>query len=223
MLPIPAATLCIQPPPVIVESAKAQIITPTNLIVRLPVHPSAKRVHSVPKIYEDFSFTNDHPKPLAVCTYSATRYGGLVLCGRNRALTAKLVKLSLVNGSVGPLTSSSLRRSLIPLAPTPVAGFQRITPKLSMISSNTSPSTPITIYNCLKRRPTDQAFVINYKNVSKRSCTTSLKPSSPMMNPEKLQDSFKTDIQDFKGGIKFEYGSRIKLTQLKSETDSGWG
>lgn len=42
-----------------------------------------------------------------------------------------------------------------------------------------------------------------------------------MLNPDKLQDSFKTDIQDFKGGIKFEYGSRIKLTQLNSETDSG--
>lgn len=183
--------------------------------------------------FESFSFTNDHPKPLAVCSFSATRFGGFVWCGRNQGLTAKLVKfyiiffviffliwnlfplqvkLSLMKGSIGSLESSSLFRTSIPRA----CGFQRIAPQSTAVKGSSpcqSFSSPVGVIN--------QSFLIKCNKVSKKPCTDTPKPLSPLVNSTKFQNSFRTDIQDFKGGIKFELGSRIQLAQFANNEEKG--
>ncbi len=263
-IPSPSSTVIRPQPPIHLPVAfPPKVVTapppqqPLPMLLPLPQAPPKE-------VDENFSHTNDHPKPLAVCTYNASRLGGLVFCGRNRTLAAKLVsiypdwslkgwvfnnlwifqvKLSFTNNSVAPVMSSTLCRTAIPPAPSPATGFQRITPKLNTFqgenssgspSSSSSSSSPLTIVNGLKRRAGEQTLLINYNIAGKRACGVSTPvgvsnhgSSSPTVNLSTLQpgssmiipDSFQTDIQDFKGGIKFEYGSTIKLTQLKSGSD----
>jgi hypothetical protein len=106
------------------------------------------------------------------------------------------------------------------------AGFHRIGPRLTLLQGDAA--TPLAIVNGLKRgggggkdQPT---FLLNYSLGSKRGSAT---PLTPTVNLSTLQpgtsvvipESFKTDIQDFKGGIKFELGSKIKPIHLPTGSD----
>lgn len=138
------------------------------------------------------------------------------------------VKLSFSSASAAPVASSPFCRAA---APSPATGFRRITPKLALFRgdgasgspSSASPS-PLTLVNGLKRRAGgEQTLLINYNVGGKRTCGSGAGAVSPGVHlgpPQSATpDSFQTDIQDFKGGLKFEYGSTIKLTQLKSGSD----
>ena len=108
-----------------------------------------------------------------------------------------------------------------------VAGFHRIGPRLTLFQGDA-------IVNGLKRARDSKdppTFLLNYSLGGKRTVVggTSLSssPVTPTVNLSTLQpgssvvipESFKTDIQDFKGGIKFELGSKIKHIHLPAGGD----
>lgn len=191
--------------------------------IMFPLTPVQQTFHSPNDVEESLHYTNDHPKPLAVCTFAGRRIGGLMFSDRSRLLTRKLVRVAIttaVPGMGGTRTSG-------------VSGFHRIGPRLTLFQGESSP--PLAIVNGLKRpRDTKEpTFLLNYSLGGKRTVvgggggTLTQVPATATMNLSTLQpgasvvipDSFKTDIQDFKGGIKFELGSKIKLTHLPSGGD----
>ena len=98
----PSTTVIRPQPPIHLPVAfppKVVAVPPQQL---LPIHLPLPLPQAPPKeVDENFSHTNDHPKPLAVCTYNASRLGGLVFCGRNRTLAAKLVSRYLPTHLLG--------------------------------------------------------------------------------------------------------------------------
>ena len=106
-----------------------------------------------------------------------------------------------------------------------ISGFHRIGPRLALFPGEAQP--PLAIVNGLKRARDSKdspTFLLNY-SLGKRTVVgpgLSSGPATSTMNLSSLQpgssvvipDSFKTDIQDFKGGIKFELGSKIKHIHL---------
>ena len=111
-----------------------------------------------------------------------------------------------------------------------VAGFHRIGPRLTLFQGD-APGGPLAIVNGLKRAKEPPTFLLNYSLGGKRTVvggtTLSSSPVTPTVNLSTLQpgssvvipESFKTDIQDFKGGIKFELGSKIKHIHLPAGGD----
>jgi hypothetical protein len=107
-----------------------------------------------------------------------------------------------------------------------VAGFHRIGPRVTLFQGDAP--TPLAIVNGLKRGKEQPTFLLNYSLGGKRTVvgTTALSssPVPPTVNLSTFQpgssvvipESFKTDIQDFKGGIKFELGNKIKHIHLPS-------
>lgn len=67
-------------------------------LIQQQQHPQPQQVYyHAPKELEDcLHYTTDHPKPLAVCTFGGRRIGGLMFSDRNRLLTRKLVRQSVV-------------------------------------------------------------------------------------------------------------------------------
>jgi hypothetical protein len=116
-----------------------------------------------------------------------------------------------------------------------VAGFHRIAPRLTLFQGDTP--TPLAIVNGLKRgrdsKDHQPTFLLNYNLGGKRTVvgggvgnnTLGSGPTTSTVNLSTLQpgvvipESFQTDIQDFKGGIKFELGSKIKHIHLPAGGD----
>ena len=62
---------------------------------------------------ENLHYTNDHPKPLAVCTFGGRRIGGLLIADRSQFLTRKLVRVAITsNGGVHRLTNLGNQQQL---------------------------------------------------------------------------------------------------------------
>ena len=120
-----------------------------------------------------------------------------------------------------------------------VAGFHRIGPRVTLFQGDTP--TPLAIVNGLKRGKDQPTFLLNYSLGGKRTVvgggsigatTLGTSPVTPTVNLNMstlqpgasvvIPESFKTDIQDFKGGIKFELGSKIKHIHLPSGSDLQW-
>jgi hypothetical protein len=107
-----------------------------------------------------------------------------------------------------------------------VAGFHRIGPRVTLFQGDAP--TPLAIVNGLKRGKEQPTFLLNYSLGGKRTVVgataLSSSPVPPTVNLSTFQpgssvvipESFKTDIQDFKGGIKFELGNKIKHIHLPS-------
>ena len=119
-----------------------------------------------------------------------------------------------------------------------VAGFHRIAPRLTLFQGDTP--TPLAIVNGLKRgrdsKDHQPTFLLNYNLGGKRTVvgggvgnntlgtgtTTSTVNLSTLQPGVVIPESFQTDIQDFKGGIKFELGSKIKHIHLPAGGDLPW-
>ena len=141
-------------------------------------------------------YTTDHPRPLAVCGFKGghRRVGGLIVTGgRNHIFTRKLVRVAITAGTAASFGG---------------AGFHRIRPRVFIGAGNTPTVTAIESPN------QQQNYVLNYNlsgNIKRPGSgggglnLTPLPPGGVV-----IPESFKTDIQDFKGGIKFELGRKIK-------------
>ena len=145
---------------------------------------------------ESLYYTTDHPRPLAVCGFKGgRRVGGLIVTGRNHIFTRKLVRVAITAGTAASFGGG---------------GFHRIRPRVFIGNG----ATVTTIES-----PQQSPYVLNY-NLSgniKRAGVGNNPTSGGSLNLTTLPpggvvipESFKTDIQDFKGGIKFELGRKIK-------------
>ena len=128
--------------------------------------------------------------------------GGLIVTGRNHIFTRKLVRVAITAGTFGGGAASG-------------GGFHRIRPRVFIGSGGTTVTTI--------ESPQQSPYVLNYNlsgNVKRPGGTNSV-PVSPAVTGGLnlttlppggvvIPESFKTDIQDFKGGIKFELGRKIK-------------
>ena len=145
---------------------------------------------------------SDHPKPLAVCTFGGKRIGGLFIAERSKFLTRKVMKIAISS-----------------------AGIQRIQPgfKQDQLKRVTGVMTvPVT------SRQQSLPYIVNLQGgsaVSRVGVSTSprvgtIQIGAGGLQPQHflVQDAFKTDIQDFKGGIKFELGRNIHHIIPSSES-----
>jgi len=148
---------------------------------------------------ESLYYTTDHPRPLAICGFKGgRRLGGLIVTGgRNHIFTRKLVRVAITAGTAASFGG---------------AGFHRIRPRVFIGGTQGPTVTAIETPN--QQIPQSQSYVLNYNlsgNIKRPGGgagglnLTQLPPGGVV-----IPESFKTDIQDFKGGIKFELGRKIK-------------
>lgn len=174
--------------------------------VRTLTSPLAACTPTISKIEEEsLHYTNDPPRPLAICGFGGgRRVGGLIVNGRNHIFTRKLVRVAITAGTASASFGGG--------------GFHRIRPRV-FIAGGTAAVSAI-------ESPQTSPYVLNYNlsgNIKRPAGSTSVGghgvggiaggglnlttlPPGGVVIPE----SFKTDIQDFKGGIKFELGRKIK-------------
>jgi len=131
-------------------------------------------------------YTTDHPKPLAVCTFGGKRIGGLFITDRSRLLTRKVMRVAL--STSGLRTVPLVRQQTMPY----IVNFQGGN-TISTISGISSLSG------------------ISGLSSTARIGTIKLASSVGNIQPQQIivQDAFKTDLQDFKGGLKFELGRNL--------------
>ena len=165
----------------------------------------------------------DHPKPLAVCTFGGKRVGGIFLADRSRILNRKVMKIAISSSGV-PRLQSVLKADQLNLLGRRVA-----------LSGGPA---------CVHTRPQQQQqqqsalpYIVNLQSgpatavVGSRGGlslggggrvgTLQIAASGIQAATSHyvVQDAFKTDIQDFKGGIKFELSRNIH--QILPQSDLG--
>ena len=126
-----------------------------------------------------FSFS-DHPKPLAVCTFGSKRMGGLFIADRSKLLTRKVMKLALRSVPI-------VRQQTMPY----IVNFQGGSTISSLSGISTISGIPARI------------GTIKLAN----SGVTNIQTIQPQQII--VQDPYKSDMQDFKGGLKFELSRNI--------------
>ena len=162
---------------------------------------------------ESLYYTTDHPRPLAVCGFKGgRRVGGLIVTGRNHIFTRKLVRVAITAGTAASFGGG---------------GFHRIRPRVfigsggatvATIESPSNAASPYVLnYNLsgnIKRAggPGNgpAAGVVSVANAVTAGGNGGLNLTTLPPGGVVIPESFKTDIQDFKGGIKFELGRKIK-------------
>ena len=179
-------------------NAGQQIVTATPVLAHVNTNQSIS-VAAAAKEEESLYYTTDHPRPLAVCGFrGGRRVGGLIVTGRNHVLTRKLVRVAITAGSsyAG-------------------GGFHRIRPRVFIGNSGTAVTT-IEQHSSSSPVQPSSPYVLNYnlsgniKRAGGSSGTGGVNLTTLPPGGVVIPESFKTDIQDFKGGIKFELGRKIK-------------
>ena len=125
-------------------------------------------------------FSIDHPKPLAVCTFGSKRMGGLFIADRSKLLTRKVMKLALRSVPI-------VRQQTMPY----IVNFQGGTTISSLSGISTISGIPARI------------GTIKLAN----SGVTNIQTIQPQQII--VQDPYKSDMQDFKGGLKVELSRNI--------------
>lgn len=190
--------------------ASSPIVTPSPIQVRsftptvsvtAPPSVASVRTYSSPiltattpskELEESLHYTNDHPRPLAICGFGGgRRVGGLIVNGRNHIFTRKLVRVAITAGSASSFGGGQ---------------FHRIRPRV-FIAGGAAVSAI--------ESPQSSPYVLNYNlsgNIKRPAGSTAGGLNLTTLPPGGvvIPESFKTDIQDFKGGIKFELGRKIK-------------
>lgn len=148
---------------------------------------------------ENLHYTIDHPKPLAVCTYGGKRIGGLFIADRSRFLTRKVMKIA-ISSAAGGVQRIQTSGPVVGLRPD---GIKRVAGLMT---------APVT------SRQQSMPYIVNLQGGGGGAGA----PRVAALNTQHfiVQDAFKTDIQDFKGGIKFELGRNIHVLP---STDTGGG
>ena len=132
------------------------------------------------KYVYNFYFSTDHPKPLAVCTFGSKRMGGLFIADRSKLLTRKVMKLALRSVPI-------VRQQTMPY----IVNFQGGTTISSLSGISTISGIPARI------------GTIKLAN----SGVTNIQTIQPQQII--VQDPYKSDMQDFKGGLKVELSRNI--------------
>ena len=131
----------------------------------------------------------DHPKPLAVCTFGGKRIGGLFITDRSRLLTRKVMRVAL--STSGLRTIPLVRQQTMPY----IVNFQGGN-TISTISGISSISGISGLSSTARIGTIKLANSVgNIQNIQPQQII--------------VQDAFKTDMQDFKGGLKFELGRNL--------------
>lgn len=135
---------------------------------------------------DSLHYTTDHPKPLAVCTFGGKRVGGLFITDRSRLLTRKVMRVAI--SSSGLRTTPLVRQQTMPY----IVNFQGGN-TISTISGISTLSG------------------ISGLSSTARIGTIKLANSVGNIQPQQIivQDAFKSNLQEFKGGLKFELGRNI--------------
>ena len=128
----------------------------------------------------------DHPKPLSVCTFGGRRLGGLFIADRSKLLTRKVMKLALSNSGIRSVPI--VRQQTMPY----IVNFQGAGSTISSISGIS------TISGIPARIGTIKLASGGVNNIQ------SIQPQQIL-----VQDPFKSDMGDFKGGLKFELSRNI--------------
>ena len=173
-------------------------------------------------------FISDHPKPLAVCTFGGKRLGGFFITDRPKFLTRKVMRIA-ISSVVAPHQAPRYQpgNSLV----TGVPGVKRLGSSSSLVSvpvTSRQQTLPYLVMNVqggvgttlakpaglaggtLQQRLGINGGIVQQQRLGVPAGTLQLEsPSGPGQPHYIVQDAFKTDIQDFKGGIKFELGKNI--------------
>ena len=185
----------------------------------------------------------DHPKPLAVCTFGGKRIGGLFIADRSRFLTRKVMKIAISSTGIQRLQPASavIATSTPPPAPT-------LRPSIGPTSNVVGPGEVKRVTGLITAPVTSRQqslpYIVNVQggagvsrvavasggggggsprvSGSPRVGTLQLGTATGLQTQHFLvQDAFKTDIQDFKGGIKFELGRNIHHVLPTASSDGG--
>lgn len=181
-----------------VASAVVRTLTPhppSPALVHHQTSTGPTKEMIISSLEESLHYTTDHPRPLAICGFrGGRRVGGLIVTGRNHVFTRKLVRVAITAGTAASFGG---------------AGFHRIRPRV-LIGPNSVTASPVSD----GLNSPQGSYVLNYSlggNLKRQLSSggglnlTTLPPGGVV-----IPESFKTDIQDFKGGIKFELGRKIK-------------
>lgn len=153
--------------------------------VQVLASPATGPAHAKLQLKESYCedtlhYTTDHPKPLAVCTFGSKRMGGLFIADRSKLLTRKVMKLALRSVPI-------VRQQTMPY----IVNFQGGTTISSLSGISTISGIPARI------------GTIKLAN----SGVTNIQTIQPQQII--VQDPYKSDMQDFKGGLKFELSRNI--------------
>lgn len=174
---------------------------------------------------------SEHPKPLAVCTFGGKRVGGIFLADRSRILTRKVMKIAISSSGV-PRLQSVLKVDHLNVSQLGVLG-RRVTvsgvgpaaaivsrpqsqqqqqsslPYIMSLQGGTAAGGAVSARGGLSIGGVGRVGTLQIATSGIQSATSHFV----------VQDAFKTDIQDFKGGIKFELGRNIH--QILPQSDLG--
>ena len=234
---VPQVTPVTQVPPVAPSLINQTTIIHPNIQINVPPrNPTVRKGVSPSPLApsgwadENLHYTTDHPKPLAVCTFGGRRIGGLLIADRSQFLTRKLVRVAITSqGGIARFQQAGFHR----IKPR-VAGLSLADQQIGLIKGggiikrtqggNLARALQPPALNV----DSGGSYLLNYNNLSVKRANISVNPGggvvgSPQgfggaMQPGGLHsantvipaESFKTDIQDFKGGLKFERGRKIK-------------
>ncbi len=179
---------------------------------------------------ENLHYTTDHPKPLALCTFGSRRTASGVFIGdRSQLLTRKVVRMALAKGGLklrgagaSPMLLQQKPRSIQTLQPRNVSNAANVMSTgggggAGGSSSGTSNSNYLVNYSVRAGSGGGNALTTMASSstpTTARVNLATLAPGTSMAVPISIaavsESTFKTDIQDFKGGIKFELGRKIK-------------
>jgi len=174
-----------------VSSLGTLTMSPARVVGQLQVmQTGAVKVQPKEVYCEDtLHYTTDHPKPLAVCTFGGKRIGGLFITDRSRLLTRKVMRVAL--STSGLRTIPLVRQQTMPY----IVNFQGGN-TISTISGINSISGISGLSSTARIGTIKLANSVgNIQNIQPQQII--------------VQDAFKTDMQDFKGGLKFELGRNI--------------
>lgn len=136
-----------------------------------------------------------------MCTFGGKRLGGLFIADRSKLLTRKVMKVALNN--------SGLRS--IPLV------RQQTMPYIVNFQSGASTMTTANITSLTGGIPARIGTIKLATNPGPISTLQTLQPQQII-----VQDPFKSDLPDFKGGLKFELSRNIH-TIIPSSSETGAG
>lgn len=141
-----------------------------------------------------------------MCTFGGKRIGGLFIADRSRFLTRKVMKIAITSSGIQRLQPQAFKpdqlKRVAGLMSSPVVSRQQNLPYIVNLQSGNGVS---------------RVGIVG----SPRVGTLQLGSGGIQTQHFLVQDAFKTDIQDFKGGIKFELGRNIHI--LPSAESGGTG
>jgi len=147
---------------------------------------------------ENLHYTTDHPKPLAVCTFGGKRVGGLFFANRSQLLARKVMRVAISSSGIARL---------------PLAG------KLGDQTVGLVAGAPVKRLGLVPTGGVRQQtipYIVNFQGGGPRTVALgpgrvgTVKLTTAGTNHIVVENAFKTDIQDFKGGIKFELPRKIQ-------------